>query len=490
MTRISEASLPGCRQELRPIPYARTASPKVVHIGVGAFHRAHQAWYFDRLNEIAPEDPWLILGASLRSRSSAEQLNPQDGLYCHIARSAGCSEARLIQSLIGVINAFEDPGSLVRAIGSPETSLVTLTITENGYCLTSDNRSLDLRDSNVRSDLACLEHPKTAIGFLVAGLWCRYEQDARKPLTILSCDNLPQNGVLTRDAVIAMAAHHSESLALWIQEYVSFPSSMVDRIAPAVTDSDRGEVKELLDLEDHGLAITESFSQWVIEDCFAGARPALEVVGADFVNNVEAWEERKLRLLNAAHTALACLAGRTGSTFVHEAIAETGLASFVNALWADALDTLDYDESFDAAAYCSSLLERFANPHLQHRLQQIATDTSQKLPQRIIEPLGERLESGKDAIPMTTVVATWMQWAWGVDLSGTELGFMDPMRETLREAVRGQGRNSRIAFDRIVQAYGSLASLGIRYPEWRDQQLFPAFCEAALAYETGVDGGL
>ncbi|EAQ96049.1 mannitol dehydrogenase family protein [Congregibacter litoralis] len=467
MYRLNKDKLQRLPRALQPETYDRTPKPKVVHLGVGAFHRAHQAWYFDRLNHLEPEYPWLIEGASLRSKSAGEQLNPQDGLYVHVARSAAGSDVTVVQSLTQVVNAFEEPEALTSAIARPDTQLVTLTITEKGYCQNGGNDDLDLHREDVKRDLVSLEHPCTAIGSLLAGLRRRYREKGQ-PLTILSCDNLSHNGDVTRRAVLAMAEHHEAGLTEWIGDNVSFPNSMVDRIAPAVTAADRDETQKLTGLEDHGLAITEQFSQWVIENNFKGQRPALERVGVTWVDNVDAWELRKLRLLNAAHTALACLGSWLDIRFVHEAISDPRLESLVDQMWRETATTLPDTEDFNLTTYLASLKLRFGNPHLQHALVQIATDSSQKLPQRILAPLAERLAQRDSVTALTTVVAAWLCIQTGQSQRGTDLGFSDPLSETLRRALNEAGDSYRTQVDAVFAVYPALGALG-EDDKWREQ---------------------
>jgi len=460
MLRLSEDAL-----RTRPLnanikigSYPRVAAPKVVHIGVGAFHRAHQAAYFDDLNRQCPDTPWLIQGASLRSSTAADQLNPQNGLYLHIAQSAQDAKIRVIRSLVGVLNGFDNPQSLIASIASPATQLITLTITEKGYCIDTVSNALDLENPDVQADCKDLQTPRTAIGYLVAGLRLRRENNG-PPITVLSCDNLSHNGRLTAQAVHTLAAIHSKALADWITQNVSFPASMVDRIAPAITHEDYTSGQHLLNLEDQALAMTEQFSQWVIEDNFAGERPPLECTGVEFVASVDAWEQRKLRLLNAAHSGLAYLGGLMDIQYVHEAVAMPALRTMLEALWQEALYTLAPDDAFDAMGYCDALLRRFANPHLNHRLYQIATDGSQKLPQRVIRPLTERLEHGLSSPTMTQILAAWLLWQWGTTFSGRRFTVNDPLAIHFSQATAGSARDDLVAIDKLVAAYAPLKAL-------------------------------
>ncbi len=342
MPRLSPDTVNTIPAHLQWANYDRTKPAKVVHLGVGAFHRAHQADYFDRLNSCT-DDPWLIIGASIRSPRAAAQLNPQDGLFLHVARGAGGESYRINGAITSVINAFETPTLLAQTIASPNVQLVTLTITEKGYCLDAQQSHLNISDPDVRADCENLAQPKTAIGHLVAGL-AKRQQIGSGAVTVLSCDNLSHNGDCTRRAVLAMANAHSDALRNWIARHVRFPNAMVDRIAPALSEEDYRHAHKILQLDDQGLAVTEQFSQWVIEDNFAGPKPPLEDVGATWVTEVGVWEQRKLRLLNAAHSTLAYIAGGAGEVFVHSAMKHHRYEDLLNALWSEIAPTIDTTE--------------------------------------------------------------------------------------------------------------------------------------------------
>lgn len=444
--------------------YARSARPRVVHLGVGAFHRAHQADYFDRLNSRI-DDPWLIIGASLRSSRAVEQLNPQEGLFLHIAQGAGGDCYRVNSAITSVINAFEAPELLADAIASPDVQLVTLTITEKGYCLDSQQNNLNISDPDVSADCDSLDQPKTAIGHLVAGL-AKRQRNGSGAITVLSCDNLSHNGDCTRRAVLAMANAHSVTLHHWVETQVSFPNAMVDRIAPALSEEDYLNARKLLQLDDQGLAVTEQFSQWVIEDNFAGKRPPLEKVGVIWVTAVDSWEKRKLRLLNAAHSTLAYVASEMGEVFVHSAIAKQSFQDLLQALWSEMTPTMDSTEDFDQASYCSALIDRFSNPHLNHQLKQIAMDGSQKLPPRLLAPIRDRLKLGLRSPVMTRVVAAWCVWVWR-HTQATNTLLEDPMADVFAHAIAKNSEKMQLA-DTLAGVYDPLKDLMDDYPTWAD----------------------
>jgi len=462
LLRLNNQSAQSIDARVDQADYDRSQPPKVIHLGVGAFHRAHQADYFDRLNSQL-DSPWLIIGASLRNPRAAEQLNPQNGLFLHVARAAKGETTRINRAITRVINAYEVPSELASAIASPDVQLITLTITEKGYCLDSLQQALDTGDDDVIADCQDLSEPRTAIGHLIAGLKARHGAGAG-PVTILSCDNLSHNGDCTKRAVLAIAEHHSTDLRRWIEENVTFPNAVVDRIAPAVTDEDYLHAQAILGLSDRGLAITEQFSQWVIEDNFAAARPPLERVGVTWVNQASAWEKRKLRLLNAAHSALAYIAGGAGELFVHSAIVKSEYRELVAALWSEVALTLDGPDDFDRETYCTALIERFSKPHLNHYLQQIALDGSQKLPPRILAPLRERLAQGIESPTLTAVVAAWCRWL-SRNACTADATLKDPLLGPFSDAwIQGDSHSALV--DTIIHVYPPLGELIAEYPVW------------------------
>ncbi|MGB3624770.1 MAG: mannitol dehydrogenase family protein [Henriciella sp.] len=430
----------------------------VVHLGVGNFHRGHQAVYFDDLLSRGHKD-WAICGASLRRETAAQQLNPQNGLFTLVEQEGDGQTDRVIGSIQSVITAPQDPARLVRELCSPATQLITLTITEKGYCLDLSTGSLNASDRDIQHDLANIHAPKTAIGFLVSALGTRWTQRLGG-VTILSCDNLPENGLRTRDAVLSFAREIDPDLASWIAEETRFPSSMVDRIVPATTPEDVDALEARIGgLRDEAMIKTEPFRQWVVEDDFASDRPPLEEVGVQMTSDVAAWEQIKLRLLNGSHSAMAYLGGLAGHPYVHEVIAEPHFVRLIDRLWAEAAETLRPVSGFDLAAYVRSLKDRFANAALRHKTHQIAMDGSQKLPQRLLEPLRIRTEAGQASPALLMAVAGWMRWQAGVDDGGRAFEVDDPLAGATQPIAKRLWRDP----DAMVRAMLEL------------QQIFPAW---------------
>jgi fructuronate reductase len=396
--RLSSANLAALPDNIARPAYNRTnKKPGIVHFGIGAFHRAHMAVYTDDAMNAGAGD-WGIIGVSLRSATVADQMNPQDGLYSVTERSAAGSNIRLIGAIQRVVVAQQDPEAVVAAIASPDTHIISFTITEKGYCRAADG-SLDL---NLNDEISIYT-------YLTSGFRRRYE--AGLPgLTLLSCDNLARNGAQLERLMVAYLKHNAPDLIDWFAAHCACPSTMVDRIVPATTDADRLEIEALLGMRDEAAVVTEPFSQWVIEDKFAGPRPAWERHGVQITSDVYAYEASKLRMLNGAHSALAYLGLKRGHEFVHQAIIDPELAPLIDRLLREeAATSLTPAPGQDLSAYADALIERFKNPALGHRLAQIAMDGSQKIPQRWLETLSFHQASGRQCPAILTALGAWLR---------------------------------------------------------------------------------
>ena len=396
----------------------------IVHFGIGAFHRGHQAVYVD--DAMASGDPdWRIIGVSLRSGDVADQLNPQDGLYTVVQRSSGQTSARVIGSIAKVIVAPQDPQSVIDAIASPDTHIISLTVTEKGYVRRPDGL-LDQDNPDLAWDMAGKGPPRTIYGFIASGM-ARRNAAGLGGLTLLSCDNLSDNGARLMALMTQYLATTDAALADWFTDHCRCPGTMIDRIVPRVTDEDRKQVAALTGLDDHGAVITEPFCQWVIEDDFAGPRPRWEAFGAQLVSDVGVYETAKLRMLNGAHSALAYLGLAKGHQYVHEAIGDPELAALIDRLMRDeAAVTLAPGMGIDRDTYADALVARFANAALPHRLIQIAMDGSQKIPQRWLEPLAINQAQGRSAPATLQALAAWI-----VHVRGEARPVDDPMAAQL-----------------------------------------------------------
>ncbi|MHA6627407.1 mannitol dehydrogenase family protein [Pseudonocardia sichuanensis] len=434
MARLDLDALPGLAAAQRPLVDPRSLGTGIVHLGIGAFHRAHQAVFTEEAVAAAGGD-WGICGVSQRSRGVVDQLRPQDGLYSVLERGERTS-MRVAGAVRDLLFAAEEGERLQALLAAPTTRLVTLTVTEKGYRHDPATGRLRRADPDVAADLAGEGLPRTVVGQLVRGLAARRAADAG-PVTLLSCDNLPANGAVLRglvgDFCAALPAAEGEPLAAWIAESVRFPSSMVDRIVPATTDDDRAEVARLLGCDDHGVVVTEPFRQWVVEDDFPGGRPAWERAGAVLTADVAPYEAMKLRLLNGSHSTLAYLGALAGHAHVADAMRDAGIAGVVADLMArDVEPTLAVPDGFDVGAYQRELVERFHNPALRHRTVQIAMDGTQKLPQRLLGTIADRLAAGAEPRFACLGVAAWMRYVWVRQAEdGTPLPVDDPLADRL-----------------------------------------------------------
>lgn len=407
--RLSPATLAQLPPGVGRPGYDRAAvQPGIVHLGIGAFHRAHQAVVVDAALR-AGDMRWGITGASLRSPATRDALTPQDGLYALNTRGAG-DEYAVIGSVTRLLVAPESPAGLLAAMAQPATRIISLTVTEKAYCLEPASGLLDEAHPDIRHDMQHPGAPRSAPGFLVAALAAR-RRSGLPPPTVLCCDNLPRNGAVVHGLLVQLAARMAPGLEGWIRDEVACPSTMVDRIVPATTDAARARVEAALGMEDAWPVVAEPFLQWVVEDRFTAGRPELDAYGATLVRDVAPFEAMKLRLLNGAHSAIAYLGLLAGHGTVADAVRDPALAAFVRGLMADAAATLRLPPGVDVAAYQAALMQRFANPALQHRTAQIAMDGSQKLPPRLLEAMRDRLDAGLPIARHAMAVAAWMQYA-------------------------------------------------------------------------------
>jgi fructuronate reductase len=440
--RLSLATLEHLPRAVAPRVNPCALPVGIVHLGIGAFHRAHQAVYTEDAIAAGGGD-WGICGVTQRSRSVIEQLAPQDGLYTLAQRDGAGERLRVIGAVRELLWAQADADKLRNRIAAPQTRIVTLTVTEKGYHHDPATNRLRLDSPEIAADLAD-GGARTAVGQIVGGLAHRRET-AGGPVTVLCCDNLPDNGDVLRTLVSDFAARRADAeadgLGDWIDAHVRFPSTMVDRITPATTDDDRARIAGELGARDDGAVVTEPFTQWVIEDDFAAGRPAWERAGAIMTGDVRPYEQMKLRMLNGSHSTLAYLAQLAGDELVSDAIGEdTPFAAVVESLMAhDVAPTLALPPGFDLDAYRAELLARFANPALRHRTLQIAMDGSQKLPMRLLGTIRDRRRAGAEPVFASLGVAAWMRFvsARRAD-GGRELTIDDPLEGEIANRLAGR----------------------------------------------------
>ena len=456
---------------------------RIVHLGCGAFHRAHQALFTHHLLESSDSD-WGICEVNLMNDARLIQdLKSQNLLYSVAERGTKKTELKIIGSMKEALHPeFDGCDGILKAMARPETAIVSLTVTEKGYCIEAASGELDLNHPLIKNDLANPQQPKSAIGYIVEALDMRRQQGA-KAFTVLSCDNLRENGHAAKAAVMGLAKARSAELAAWIAENVTFPCTMVDRIVPAATEEMLQQVAEQLGVYDPCAIACEPFRQWVIEDNFVNGRPDWDKVGAQFVADVVPFEMMKLRMLNGSHSFLAYLGYLAGYESIADTMTNPAYRQSALALMLDEqAPTLSMPEGTDLAGYANLLISRFTNPSLKHRTWQIAMDGSQKLPQRWLDPIRLHLAEGHDYRHLVLGVAGWMRYVAGVTDQGQDIEIADPLREQYQaihqqyqtapervhallaiESIFGTDLpNNHIFVDAVMTAYVQLEQHGAR----------------------------
>lgn len=457
MNRLTQTSSQQLPSDVVVPKYNRhDVKPGILHFGIGAFHRAHQAYYTEAvLNQSV--DNWGIIGCSLRSAQVKQQMAAQDYLYTVVERSGNSERYQIIGAVQQVLVAQENPAAVIATLADPTIKIVSLTITEKGYCHDPASRQLNEMHPDIIHDLAHLDRPRSAIGYLVAGLQLRY-QSGIKSFTVVSCDNLQRNGELLAGVVKLFARKISPDLADWIQANTTFPNTMVDRMVPATTQSDRDDLAQRLGVIDEAMVVCEPFSQWIIEDRFADGRPNWENVGVQFVESVERYENAKLHMLNGAHSILAYTGYLSGFTFVSDVMSDAAFKKMITLFLSDeAGAALASTAQFDVEHYQQQLLERFNNSALRHRTAQIAMDGSQKIPQRLLTTLNDQLKTERQINIVCLGIAAWIRYVSGVDDHGVAINVVDPMAEVLEKtyALSGDSALEKVsAFFSLTQIFG------------------------------------
>lgn len=470
----------------------RPTTCSILHLGLGGFHRAHQAMYLQQCINAGQTD-WGIASANLRSNHSLVTrlrehehryyiAENQDSQHMQLREITAIGQTLYAGAHAGQAGIPDDRRALLDRIADPATRIITLTITEKGYCLIASSGELDTHNELIQADLAKPQQPQSAPGLLVAGLAQRRQAGAGG-ITILSCDNMPDNGQRCRNAVLGMArAQQAPELADWIEQQVRFPCSMVDRIVPGMTEAEHQRLADL-GVTDPNAVVCEAFAQWVIEDDFAAGRPDWEDFGVAMVADVTPFETMKLRLLNGSHSLLAYLGSLAGITTVAEAVARADICQLLrDYMQTEAAPTLNMPAGTDLTAYRESLLQRFGNDSLAHQLQQIATDGSQKIAQRWLSGALIQLDNNGPIDCVALGVAGWIRYMAGQDLQGQRYDINDPRADELAQRYRDYQDDSQA----LIRAF--LA----------DEAIFDArlaqsrrFVEAVQhAYQTLTDHGL
>ncbi|MGB3501777.1 MAG: mannitol dehydrogenase family protein [Mesorhizobium sp.] len=437
----------------------------IVHLGTGAFHKAHQAVATDDALTASGGD-WMITGVSLRSSDVADQLNPQDGLYTLLVRGPDGVAPRVIGSIRKVLVARQEPQAVMDALTAPETRIVSLTITEKGYGVDPKSGGLDAAHPSIAPDLANPRQPSGAVGIIVEALRQRREKGIA-PFTVLTCDNLPHNGRLMQRLVTEFAQSLDPELAAHIAANVTFPSTMVDRITPASTPATYEDAARLTGHEDRAAVETEPFTQWVVEDNFVAGRPNWEAAGVIFATDVAPYEKMKLRMLNGAHSMLAYSGFLAGHQYVRDVMADQSLAKLVERHMTAAAATLDPVPGVDTGDYARELRLRFANPAIAHQTYQIAMDGTQKLPQRLVQPAIETLRAGRSLDAYAFAVAAWMRYCLGMTDRGETYALRDPREAEISALLSDSGRDAGSIVDRLMALPGQFPDELSASPEWR-----------------------
>jgi len=428
--RLNAASYPAAAPGVALPAYDRDkVTVGVVHFGPGAFHRAHQAFYFDQL--LARDPRWGVCAVSLKSPGVRDALQPQDGLYT-LAQLDAETTFRVVGSILEVLVAPEDPPSVFARLAAPSTRMVTLTVTEKGYCLTGDGK-LDAAHPDIVHDLAHPREPVSAVGYIVEGLR-RRQQAGLPPYVVAACDNLADNGWRLKAAVVAFAESIDPALAAWIEAEGRFPRTMVDSITPATDDALRARVEAATGLTDAWPIQREAFTQWVVEDVLGPDAPDLAGVGVTLTDDVRGFERAKLRLLNGVHSTIAYAGLLKGHETVFEAISDPDLARIAEDLMVqDIIPTLTAPRGLDLLAYGQAILGRFRNPEIRHLLSQIAWDGSQKLPFRILGTVADALKAGRPLDRLALPLAAWMHFIRRRAAEGVRI--VDPLADRLVETA-------------------------------------------------------
>jgi mannitol 2-dehydrogenase len=448
----------GARLARTPAYDRSLLSVGVVHFGVGAFHRAHQAMYLDRLMNTGEAFDWAICGVGVMEadRRMREALEAQDYLYTLVEKhSDGVYQARIIGSIIDYLYAPEDPTAVIERLTDETTRIVSLTVTEGGYSIDDATGEFNPRTPAVKRDLEPGAIPHSVFGLVTEAL-ARRRQRGRAPFTVVSCDNLPGNGRLAAQAFTSFARLRDPELGHWIAQEVPFPNSMVDRIAPGTTDQDREEVRTRFGIEDRWPVVCEPFVQWVLQDSFSCDRPPLEQAGVQVVQDVEPYELMKLRLLNASHQGLCYFARLCGYELVHEAAQDPLFRKFLRGYMDhEATPTLAPVPGVNLDDYKDTLIERFSNPEIRDTIARLCAESSDRIPKWLLPVVRDQLARGDEIERSASIVASWARYAEGIDEQGQPIEVVDRQRDRLMALAARQSEDP-LAFITNRDVFGDL----------------------------------
>jgi fructuronate reductase/mannitol 2-dehydrogenase len=435
----------------------RRLRPFIVHLGVGGFHRAHQALYLDDLATLGSDWGERGIGLLPQDRGMAEALVPQHGLYTLVERSAQADTARVVGSLIEYLFAPQQPEAVLDALSDDGTRVVTMTITEGGYNVDDSTGRFDASNAVIQADLQHPSAPATVVGYLVAALG-RRRRDGIPPFSVVSCDNVHGNGHVTRTALVSFAQLWDDALASWIERNVAFPNSMVDRITPQTTDAERELVAQEFGIADRWPVVAEPFRQWVMEDVFSNGRPALEEVGVQLVGDVRPYETMKMRLLNGSHVAMGYLGYLAGYRTVDAVMADPVFRIFIERLMCEEVTPLlPAVPGIDLDTYQRTLIERFSNPRIRDQLARICLDGSAKIPKFLLPSLGDALDAARPHRLLTLALAGWLRYLAGVDDAGQAIVLQDSRAAELQSLAVAGRDNPRPLLTR-QDVFGDLGS--------------------------------
>lgn len=429
--------------------------PGIVHIGVGAFHRAHEALYLDKLLALGEAQDYAICGVGLLPGDTAmrDALVPQAGLYTLVERSSGTDDARVVGAMIEYLHAPSEPETVLERMADATCRIVSLTVTEGGYCFNQGTGAFDPAHPDVVHDLAHPLAPVGLYGFLAEALRRRRARGLA-PFTVLSCDNIEHNGTVARTMLLAFLERQDPDLGTWVAANGAFPNCMVDRITPATTDADRALVADTFGIADAWPVVCEPFTQWVIEDDFPQGRPAFERAGALFTADVKPYEKMKLRLLNAAHIGIGYLGNLAGHTYVHEVMADPLFERFIRAFMEEVTPLVGQVPGIDLAAYKATLVERFSNTAVRDTTARLCQHGSARLPKFVIPSAVELSTRGGDSRYTALVLAGYLRYLQGDGERGEALPLVDPLGERLRALARSGGADPRTLLEGCPEVFG------------------------------------
>lgn len=461
-TKLSLSTIGALGDKVDVPNYARASlTPGILHFGVGNFHRAHLAVYLDDLFNLGLDHDWALIGAGVLASDEAmrRKLEPQDFLTTIVEQETQVSTARVTGSMMGFIPPA-DKAALIAKLGDPAIRIVSMTITEGGYLIDPATGVFNPAHPAIARDAQTPQDPATVFGLIVAGL-DRRRQAGQTPFTIMSCDNVPHNGVVTRNAVAGLARLIEPELGTWIADHVAFPNAMVDRITPATTDRERALLAETFGVEDQWPVFCEEFKQWVLEDMFTAGRPALERAGVTFVRDVAPYETMKIRMLNGGHAVIAYPSGLMDIHFVHEAMEHPLIRAFLAKVeHEDIMPCVPPVPDTDLGDYYRLIERRFANRKIGDTIRRLCLDGSNRQPKFIVPSIADRLKAGRGVTGLALASALWCRYCFGTTDSGKAIEPNDPSWERL-QAVARAARSDPPAWLAMADIYGETASSSV-----------------------------